>query len=388
MSNDTAPISDPLSPSDGFIFFELGSALIQEAVGIVFETFCMSIYMVVFGLALHSIRRKGIRSLSSLAMLGVVLYLFAASFTLWALNVAHWFLSARGFLLPGDDTTSLLDRAVESNNMSTPLGVPEEALFMFNLIIGDSVVIWRVWAICRTRRKRWVVTIPCFFLLISLIFIIIDLTCLTGGGFAESSSVAGTNAVCNNAELISWAVSFGTNLSCTILIGIEAWKHRRLMRSLDLPSPGRGRSPCFAVDRLLSLLLESGCIYCLFWLTQVILFVPVSWFNYTIYLYNILGALGDQISGLYPTLIIVIVNYHYTIWDEPGSAQTKGFNSYTGGNIGTGSASMRSPVVAGNTSTIRWNHRADDHESGEDSEAAEMDVFGGAGRESKHPIVN
>nr|GAT56536.1 predicted protein [Mycena chlorophos] len=154
------------------------------------------------------------------------------------------------------------------------------------------------------------------------------------------------------------------------------------MRSLDLPSTGR--SPRFAVDRLLALLLESGCIYCLFWLTQVILFVPVSRFNYTIYLYNLLGALGDQISGLYPTLIIVIVNYHHTIWDEP--AQTKGFDSY---NTGIGSASTRSPVVGngGNMSTIRWNHRPD--ESGEGEVGTEMDVYGGAGRDLKRePIVN
>jgi hypothetical protein len=30
--------------------------------------------------------------------------------------------------------------------------------------------------------------------------------------------------------------------------------------------------------------------------------------------------MGDQISGMYPTLIIVIVNLHQTIWDPPSTS--------------------------------------------------------------------
>jgi hypothetical protein len=32
--------------------------------------------------------------------------------------------------------------------------------------------------------------------------------------------------------------------------------------------------------------------------------------------YELFAGMGDQISGMYPTLIIVIVNLHQTLWDE------------------------------------------------------------------------
>lgn len=34
------------------------------------------------------------------------------------------------------------------------------------------------------------------------------------------------------------------------------------------------------------------------------------------YAYAILGGLGNQTTGMYPTLIIVIVNFQRTFWDE------------------------------------------------------------------------
>jgi hypothetical protein len=35
-----------------------------------------------------------------------------------------------------------------------------------------------------------------------------------------------------------------------------------------------------------------------------------------IYVYEVFSRMGDQISGLYPTLIIVTVNLHQTSWDD------------------------------------------------------------------------
>jgi hypothetical protein len=51
-------------------------------------------------------------------------------------------------------------------------------------------------------------------------------------------------------------------------------------------------------------------------LTQYILFVDVSRDAPVIYVYEYFAGMGDQISGMYPTLIIVIVNLHQTLWDD------------------------------------------------------------------------
>ncbi|KAJ7123689.1 hypothetical protein C8R44DRAFT_784208 [Mycena epipterygia] len=185
-----------------------------------------------------------------------------------------------------------------------------EALFMFNMVVGDSVVIWRAWVLY--QRTLWVVSIPCIMLLMSFIFAVIDLICLTGAGFSNQTAIAGGGAVCTHAELMAWAFSLVTNASCTILIGYKAWHHRRSMRALNIS----GTSRRLSTDKLLSILVESGFIYCLFWLTQLILFFPVSRDKPEIYVYQLLAGMGDQISGMYPTLIIVIVNLHQTIWED------------------------------------------------------------------------
>jgi len=319
----------------------------------------MSVYTVFFFVALYSIFRKGLRSTGSIVMLLVVLYLYASSLALWAISVARWFLIAYAYLPPNASdleriTAPLLDRHDTAAAAIVTLGTPAEALFMFNMIIGDSVVIWRVWALY--RRSLWVVAIPSVMLLLSLIFNIIDLVCLTGSGFSSTSTVAGGGPVCANAELISWALSLGTNAACTTAIWLKAWNHRRTMRVLNAaPSLSSSR---MSVDRVLSLLVESGCIYCLFWLTQIILFLPISRFNASVYVFDIFGAMGDQISGLYPTLIIVIVNLQHTMWREG----TYAVGSRSGRNgSGTLLRAPNSPGLGrsagtGTASTVRWGY--------------------------------
>ncbi|KAJ7153404.1 hypothetical protein C8R43DRAFT_885571, partial [Mycena crocata] len=177
----------------------------------------------------------------------------------------------------------------------------------------------RAWVLY--SRTLWAVYIPCIMLLLSFIFTVIDLTCLTGTGWSSQMAIAGGGPVCSHAELISWAFSFVKNATCTILIGIKAWtfrQHRKATRGLNvLESPTR-----MSTDRVLSLLVESGFIYCLFWaiqLTQLVLFVDISRGTPVIYVCQLFAGMGDQISGMYPTLIIVIVNLHQTIWEKPAS---------------------------------------------------------------------
>ncbi|KAJ7291787.1 hypothetical protein C8J57DRAFT_1043857 [Mycena rebaudengoi] len=207
-------------------------------------------------------------------------------------------------------SASLVERSNADASDLLLLGTPMESLFMFNMIVGDSVVIWRVWVLY--PKKRWVVAIPCLVLLMSFIFTIIDITCLTGAGWSDRSAVAAGGELCSRSELLAWAFSLVTNASCTVLIGIKAWHHRKKMRALS----GQRTT----TERMLSLLVESGFIYCLFWLTQLVLFFDIPRSSPLIYVYFLFSGMGDQISGMYPTLIIVIVNLHRTVWEPPSTA--------------------------------------------------------------------
>ncbi|KAJ6592733.1 hypothetical protein B0H19DRAFT_1245564 [Mycena capillaripes] len=315
MSSESNSTSSAPSAFDSQVLFLFGLDIIQDTLGIIWETLFISAYGIFFGVAVYSIFRKGFKSRSSVAMLCVVVYLYASSLTLWALNVTAFFKAAHALFIDYPDMP-LEDRGVQANINGLPLATPEEALFMLNMVVGDSVVIWRAWVLY--QRTLWVVAIPCIMLLMSLIFAVIDITCLTDVGFSIQSSVAGGEGVCPHAELISWAFSLGTNVICTLLIGYKAWHHRRSMKSLNIPENRRRMS----TDRVLSILVESGFIYCLFWLTQVILFINIDLDRRTpiAYVYELFAGMGDQISGMYPTLIIVIVNLHQTIWDPPSTS--------------------------------------------------------------------
>ncbi|KAJ7161130.1 hypothetical protein C8R46DRAFT_1353757 [Mycena filopes] len=308
MSTDDAP-SAPLSDTDAHILYLYGLDITQDAVGVIWETVS----------TVFSSRSQSIPSSAEASSRAPPLSCSAScstymrpSLTLWALNLTNWFKTAH-ILFMDFPEMPLADRKDLANASLAVLGPPMEALFMFNMIVGDSVVIWRAWVL--HQGPRWVVSIPCLMLLMSFIFSVIDITCLTGAGWSNQSAIAGGGAVCAHAELISWAFSLVTNASCTILIGFRAWQHRRSMRALNIVGNPRRVS----TDKVLSLLVESGFIYCLFWLTQYILFVDVSRETPVIYAYELFAGMGDQISGMYPTLIIVIVNLHHTIWEESSS---------------------------------------------------------------------
>jgi hypothetical protein len=52
---------------------------------------------------------------------------------------------------------------------------------------------------------------------------VIDVACLAGAGYANQTAMASGGAVCERAELLSWAFSFVTNGTCTVLIGYKLW---------------------------------------------------------------------------------------------------------------------------------------------------------------------
>ncbi|KAJ7447320.1 hypothetical protein B0H11DRAFT_2199204 [Mycena galericulata] len=318
--SDTTP-SAPLSNADAQALYHFGLDITQDAIGVIWETiflsessrsllesfysllsydscFSQGAYGIFFAVAVYTIFRKGLKSRSSVVMLFVVIYLSTG----------------------------------QANINLAPLGTPMEALFMFNMVIGDSVIIWRAWVL--HQRTIWVVSIPCLMLLMSFIFSVIDIICLTDAGWADSgeSAIAGGGGICGHAELTAWAFSLLTNIICTT-------QHRKSMKSLNILGNPRRMS----TDKILSILVESGFVYCLFLLTQLILFFDVPRDTPLIYVYLMFAGMGDQISGMYPTLIIVIVNLHHTIWEEESaSSRTRPRGTLNTSTIQFASASKRS----------------------------------------------
>ncbi|KAF7358081.1 hypothetical protein MVEN_00855900 [Mycena venus] len=297
------------------------AALIEELVrvgyflefavaGTLAETVFFSAYGIFFGVALYSIFRKGLRSWASIIMLLVVVYLYVASAAQWAMNVWVTFEKIQGLLMASD--VPFQDRAkVASVKVFKVVGI-QEAIYDFNMVVGDSVVVWRTWAVYqdRVQHRILVFLLPGVLLLLTFVYSVIDTVCSNYDGTAPLPGV------CSKAGMIGWALSAATNIICTIFIGLKARRHRKVTQSLGKPSRMSG-------EKILSILFDSGFIYSLLWVSQVISFVAEDHITLTspaVYLWGVIGAMGNQVAGIYPTLIIVIVNLRRTIWEDEGSS--------------------------------------------------------------------
>ncbi|KAF8147104.1 hypothetical protein K438DRAFT_1626684 [Mycena galopus ATCC 62051] len=176
------------------------------------------------------------------------------------------------------------------------------------MIIGDAVVIWRTWVIY--QRRYFAILIPCLLLLVSFVFVIMGIFCMTG-----SSSFPGAEDICPHTPLISWAFCVATGLICTSLIGFKARQHRQIVRALNLT----GKTYRMSTEKILALLVESGFIYCILWLSQIIIYLNITRDSPWYYVLQVVRVMSNQITGMYPTLIIVIVNFHRTIWEDAPS---------------------------------------------------------------------
>ncbi|KAF7342907.1 hypothetical protein MSAN_02007100 [Mycena sanguinolenta] len=268
-------------------------------------------YGIFFTFAVYSILRRGPKSHGSIIMLCAVVYLYAASVVQWAVDLSTAFEAIHSVLMVPN--IPIPNRAALASESTRKFDVPAEALFLINMLLADCVVIWRTWAIYQHRILA--IFMPCMLLFISFVFSAIDLKCRTfdADGLARPHWA---RQICPQTELVAWACSVATNVTCTIFIGVKAWRHRNLMRELNFTaSPHR-----ISTEKILSILVESGFIYSLLWLSRILLFIDVAPSSPWYFVLAVLMPMHNQLSGMYPTLIIVIVNFRRTIWDHQSTS--------------------------------------------------------------------
>ncbi|KAK1228206.1 hypothetical protein PQX77_008752 [Marasmius sp. AFHP31] len=340
--------STPVSPEDqSLVFNGLGTYFVVNLVGVVSETGLWAIYLVLFCWAMRlQTSRKQLRNPSpaKIVLLILTIILFLSSTALWAMNVSQLTIATKGFFL-NYPTLGLLERNIELNGDIRVFGLPMEALFLSNMILGDSVVIWRAWVLCQNTRMQRLVYIPIVMLLTGFAFMVIALECLSANGYGNQSAIPVGAKVCQWGEPIAWGISLVTNFVSTCLIAVRAWEHRQFLRKSAALKGTRS-------EKILIVLTESGFIYCLFWLTQLNLFFdnPME-LNFVTFLQVFLNGVGDQISGVYPTIIIILVNKHRSISQFDETIQ---MSSLSNSRSHTRQSSSARPKSSGLLSTIQF----------------------------------
>ncbi|KAH9032244.1 hypothetical protein EDB85DRAFT_1260126 [Lactarius pseudohatsudake] len=160
-------------------------------------------------------------------------------------------------------------------------------------ILSDIICAWR--AVVIWDRDKRVIAI----LLLFILGTIAAAGCEMRLGVVprvSPSTVESTSS--QSGPLYMIGPSLGTNILSTGLIAWKAWKRRLLVKKYLVTGAGS-----VSVERFLALLIESGFLYCIPWI---------------LYLISTFGVIPDPgftviddvlvfISGIYPTLIIILV---------------------------------------------------------------------------------
>ncbi|PCH41956.1 hypothetical protein WOLCODRAFT_17409 [Wolfiporia cocos MD-104 SS10] len=220
------------------------------------------------------------------------------------LGLAH---IVRGFIT--------LRGSIDPNNYlgdtAEPLDVAGNYIYITNLIVGDSVVVWRLYVVW--GKRLWAAAIP--------------IAMLVGTAIAGYGSI--TQYFFPNVQVsatVDWgtsmfAISLSTNAIVTVMTAARIWyvsRTNNMMTGQQISS----------YSRLILLILESGLTVTAAKLVEFVLFETCG-NGYTGNMaINVPMALMPQltahmkIQGLIPTVIVLLVNTGYTQKDEYYSQHT------------------------------------------------------------------
>ncbi|KIK51619.1 hypothetical protein GYMLUDRAFT_78125 [Collybiopsis luxurians FD-317 M1] len=280
--------------------------------GLITESVLYGIYIALFSYAIRQLWfRDNDRTHARLMTLFTLMLMFLMSTTLWTLDIVD---SMRGqkevFLNPNG---TIDERADEYQKELNTRIIVQTTIFSAEYLIGDTVVAWRACALWGYSKK--VMFLPVLFLTSATVLISFFVGCL---GKTNWAFLEGESKTCANAYLGVFFLSIATNVVATSLIAAKAWMHHRLLLSASAEQKSR-------VMKVLVLLVESGFIYLLIWAAKSMgAFgnLPEANAQFTV---NMLNMMGNQIVGLYPTLLVILVRMQLSAFK---AAEVERYNNW------------------------------------------------------------
>ncbi|KAI0764632.1 hypothetical protein C8Q74DRAFT_987175 [Fomes fomentarius] len=314
------------SADDATISRSIGQDIIQSFVAVVVETFVIAIYSVLVLKAGRLLLRKNHTRVSSRTCLAVFV-MFGLALSLWMIDI-HNVIAEVQMTLLSTSKDPLEERYVAAMSDILRLASVEDILYAYMTVIGDGIIIWRVYAFWSTGWEKFVLLIPITFLLGSISTSMMLTYCAARLG---SDIVLGTYqdpAFCRDIQTASYAVTLATTAVATLLISYKTWQYRQTYLNAF------GKSPRTRTQRIMLLFVESGILYLLFFVVQVVMSLDsvntkvrqsaLLTFAFTVYQF-----ISSLIVGMYPTVIVLLVNSKHSVL-QPSITQSSGTeHSYT-----------------------------------------------------------
>ncbi|KAL5526600.1 hypothetical protein ACEPAF_8324 [Sanghuangporus sanghuang] len=274
--------------------------VLYTAISLICQTLFYGIYAALIPFSTHFLVKKKTMTKANKIMFGMTIFMFLLSTAFWTASVANLIATLNIFYASSPEQSS-------EWFMLFPLF---NALLLVNYVLTDSVVVWRASVLCKDGSKV-ILTIPIFFLVCTSMSVFATI------GIRVTMSISGRNLnhIIDISQMTNLVLSLLTNIFATSIIAYRAWQHRQSIRE-TLSSE---RDTSTKVEKILTLLVESGLIYCVsgfMVLIASVIRLPK-------------GTLGDvytpvhvQVAGIYPTVVLALVNQQRSL--KEGAFSTAG----------------------------------------------------------------
>ncbi|KAJ7061529.1 hypothetical protein C8F01DRAFT_1057460 [Mycena amicta] len=267
-------------------------------------------FLCVGTMSTYSLIRRGLRGQRARQiLLSFTLTMLLAATAHLALYLGYIIVQLRTLAAEYNDPTVILRR----------LSIAQTCLRRLTYFLSDIIVVWRAWVIWQDNLLVHGI--------LALCIVATGATSLTLLIFNFNSTFHGVHYTLDTQNFLGTFGLLVTNFSATAFIGWKLWYYRTNVKKYI------NRSVDTKVESILILLMESGGLYCVFWILLMLgdygYYGPdfgFEWFQ-------------PNASGLYPTIIIFMVSRQMMISEEvlsyggsfPSSDRTTVWLSGSGG---------------------------------------------------------
>jgi len=348
-----------MTPEDAVVIRGVGQDVIVNFVSVVNETIWLTAYTVlVLKAASLLLNRKRRYFRVSIITLCAILTMYTIAIILWSLDVTNFIAEARIMLSEAEPNVDLSGRLALADAFVLRFAATIDALYGYMSVIGDAIIIYRIFMLWGQSKHRWVLIAPCALLVGSFVATLLLTYCVSRLGATIVLGAFDKPQFCRNVQTATYSMAAATTLIATVLIGILTWNYRRSIRPLTEPSNvndgpviiQRRRSQ---VESVLFLLVESGLLYFLFFAIQVIGTIPTvqNWLrdhSRLSFAENMFLWCSSVIVGIYPTAIVVLSHSRYAVIDKAASTEQTTFRF---------AAATHEPSMTGFTTASSAVHR-------------------------------
>ncbi|KXN87268.1 hypothetical protein AN958_09000 [Leucoagaricus sp. SymC.cos] len=307
---------------DTDVLSTVGYDFIIKVVRIAFECAFYGIYLLLISASTVILFRKiyYYKSKAACFLLFITIIMFGSSTVFLTMDLID-IVKRLQIILVDHPERSLQEKKDLADTTLQPWMWTGEMFFIFILILGDSVVIWRTWGIFRSAENFLIA--PLLTWIGSVVAAFYELGCDVRHHWTVESNDPSAGSVgiksCAKADTASFSLSYATNIICTILIMYKAWMYRRSMAQY-LGSAHRRTQ----VEKIMILLIESGAVYLALYTFQAVPIYGGSFSAGSFVAVEAVNAIIQQAMGMYPTAIVVLVEMQKSLYDTEQVSRERG----------------------------------------------------------------